>query len=501
MTQSLHIATATDTPGLPPRVGVGSVVAGKFRIERVLAEGGMGVIFAATHLQLDQPVAMKFLRREVGATADTLARFDREAKAAAQLKSEHVARVLDVGVAEDGTPYIVMEYLEGLNLNEVLEIMGSMEVSSVAEYGIQTCEGLAEAHARGIVHRDIKPDNLFLVERSGGWRTIKILDFGISKFGLPSAQNIATGIIMGSPCYMSPEQLRSTATVDHRTDIWSLGATLYELLTGKAAFDPALSLPELVEAILHQPSTPVRDLRPEVPASLAAVVDRCLAKDREGRFRSAAELAKALLPFAPARASGLAERAASMTPAFPDAIDQHPSERPTVISVSTTLPREPTDVPGDERRAKRRRAAFAFGSAGALLTLTLVVSLRGSRPTEARRQAEAPGLAVPTGLAKLPDPVRPSETVEITPPVEAPITPEKPSAPTTRATTTAATDLSTRTASAGRTVAPVSSGRPSKRPAAAPAASETPSAAGQVGPSGGRAPLRPIDTKNPFESP
>src|SRR5262249_37204880 len=158
--------------------------------------------------------------------------------------------------------------LEGLNLYEVLEILGTVDIPSAAEYAIQTCEGLAEAHALGIVHRDIKPENLFLVERSGGLRTIKILDFGISKLGLAAAQHIGTGMVVGSPCYMSPEQLRSTATVDHRADIWALGATLHELLTGKPAFDPSLRLTDLVQVILHEPVTPVRKLRPAVPEQL-----------------------------------------------------------------------------------------------------------------------------------------------------------------------------------------------------------------------------------------
>jgi serine/threonine protein kinase len=310
-------SNASDAPTSPLLARPGVVVAGKFRVERILAEGGMGVVVAATHIQLDRPVALKFLRADISANLEALARFTREAKAAAQLKSEHVAHVLDVGVTDDGTPYMVMEYLDGQSLYRVLQTQGPLSIASAADYAIQTCEGLAEAHARGIVHRDVKPDNLFLIERSPGWRSIKILDFGISKIPLTDANNIATGVIMGSPCYMSPEQLRSTATVDHRTDIWSLGATLYELLTDKAAFDASLTLPELVATILHKPPPSLPALRPDIPAELAAVIGRCLEKDREARFASAAELARALLPFAPERARSAAERAGSMAPAFP----------------------------------------------------------------------------------------------------------------------------------------------------------------------------------------
>jgi serine/threonine-protein kinase len=410
-------SNASDAPTTPLLVRAGTVVAGKFRVERVLAEGGMGVVVAATHLQLDRPVALKFLRADVSHNLEALARFTREAKAAAQLKSEYVAHVLDVGVTEDGTPYMVMEYLEGLSLYRVLQTHGPLGIASASEYAIQACEGLAEAHSRGIVHRDIKPDNLFLIERAPGWRSIKILDFGISKLALADPNNIATGVIMGSPCYMSPEQLRSTATVDHRTDIWSLGATLYELLTGKAAFDASLTLPELVATILHKTAIPVQTLRPAVPDGLAAVVDRCLAKDRELRFDSAAELAKALQPFATDRARSAVERAASMVPAFPisrregetaetqtraqvQALDTQsemhrvdqlmgisppqgvttnsglgtPSVTPTPLSMTNPPPAGTPEAPHSRRKTKQ--LVLVTWGLGALLVIALVAALR-----------------------------------------------------------------------------------------------------------------------------
>jgi serine/threonine-protein kinase len=296
-------------------LGPGAVVAGKYRVERTLAEGGMGVVVLARHIHLQQSVALKFLRGDVGTEWDALARFRGEAKAVAQLRSEHVAHVLDAGVTDDGVPYMVMEYLEGRSLARKLQIDGPLSVPLAVEYVIQACEGLAEAHARGIVHRDIKPYNLFLVEDAPGWGCVKIIDFGISKFAFSDTPNIVTGVIIGSPCYMSPEQLRSTASADHRSDLWSLGATLHELLVGKAAFDASQTLPELVTAILERPTPDLRELRPSVPEELSAIVAKCLAKDREARFQSAGEVAMALLPFAPARARVPAERAASMTPA------------------------------------------------------------------------------------------------------------------------------------------------------------------------------------------
>ena len=295
---------------------IGSIVADKFRIERVLAEGGMGLVVAATHIQLEQTVALKFFRGDLRSSGEPLLRFMREAKAAAQIKSEYVARVLDVGVTDDGTPYMVMEYLEGEGLEKVVA-RGPLPIRNAVEYAIQACEGLAEAHARGIVHRDIKPSNLFLTERSPGWRTIKILDFGISKVSLAQASNITTNLnlVMGTPCYMSPEQFQSAAGVDQSTDIWSLGSTLFEMLTGRPPFDPGLPLLALAESIVKREPPSLRELRPEVPPELVEAIARAMAKDRERRFPSAAGLAIALLPFAPGRAGATAERAAAITPA------------------------------------------------------------------------------------------------------------------------------------------------------------------------------------------
>ncbi len=292
---------------------VGQLIAGKYRVDRVLAEGGMGLVVAATHLHLDQPVALKLPRGEIITNSEALcARFTREARAAAQLKSEHVARVLDAGVTTDGSPYMVMEYLEGHSLAQLLEMNGRLDVESATEYAIQVCEGLAEAHARGIVHRDVKPDNLFLVERAPGRQIVKLIDFGISKISFAGKGNLETSMIMGSPCYMSPEQLRSTATVDHRTDLWSLGATLYELLAGKGPFDGTQPLADLFVSILERPAPNLREACPEIPEALSATIARCLERNREVRLQTAAELAMALLPFAPARARDTAERAASM---------------------------------------------------------------------------------------------------------------------------------------------------------------------------------------------
>jgi serine/threonine-protein kinase len=418
-----------------PLVRTGDIVSGKFRIERVLGQGGMGVVVAARHLQLDETVALKFLRAHATSDPDALARFTREARAAAKLKSEHVARVLDAAVADDGTPYIVMEYLEGRTLGRVLEDQGRLDVATTAEYAIQACEGLAEAHARGIVHRDIKPENLFLVERSQGWRVVKILDFGISKFDVArtaSDANISTQSMMGSPCYMSPEQLRSTASVDHRTDIWSLGATIFELLTGGTAYKAGQTLPQLITAILEEPTPRLIDVRPDVPADLSTVVARCMAKDRGQRYGSAAELALALLPFAPKRVRANVERAIAVTQATApssDAVrlwsDTPPSEgpaasRPPSIPVSGTLRSAtsgkgqqgienldtlaaPTKPVSQERAGSRvPRAALAIAVAGVLTVVAWRLAVREPSPAPPPRESSLPSAAARVDPVALP---------------------------------------------------------------------------------------------------
>ncbi len=301
-----------------PVVSPGEVVSGKFRVERIIGIGGMGVVVEATHLQLDERVALKFLQRSAMAMPEVVSRFAQEARAAVRLKSAHVARVIDVGTREDGVPYIVMEHLQGSDLGRVLAERGALPVAEAVEYVVQACEAVSEAHARGIIHRDLKPENLFLVQHEDGWQAVKVLDFGISKAALtgsaadPILASHRTTTLLGSPYYMSPEQLRATHEVDARADVWSLGATLFELLAATTAFDDSKQFTELVAEILEQPHRRLLDYRKDVSPELQEVVDRCLAKDRGARYQSAAELAMALLPFAPRRARVPVERALSL---------------------------------------------------------------------------------------------------------------------------------------------------------------------------------------------
>ncbi|RYZ64217.1 MAG: serine/threonine protein kinase, partial [Proteobacteria bacterium] len=240
---------------LPDGLAPGTLVAGKFRLERLLGEGGIGLVFAATHIELDERVALKFMRPEMMQNTDIVERFAQEARAAARLKTEHVARVLDVG-KHGATPFMVMELLQGRDMQRVVIDDGPMPFELAVELLIQACEALAEAHGRGIVHRDVKPENLFVVERDG-MQHLKVLDFGISKVALSGKisdvdlTSRRTVSIMGSPYYMSPEQIRSTRDVDHRADIWSLGASLFEATTGHTAFPDGREFTELMFDIVQ----------------------------------------------------------------------------------------------------------------------------------------------------------------------------------------------------------------------------------------------------------
>jgi serine/threonine-protein kinase len=288
------------------------VLAGKYRIERVLGAGGMGVVAAAYHLQLDQRIAIKFLLPEALNNPEAVARFSREARAAVKIRSEHVARVTDVGTLESGAPYMVMEFLEGIDLSEWVRLHGPLPIAQAAEFIVQACEAIAEAHSLGIIHRDLKPANLFVIRRADGTDSVKVLDFGISKLtnAASSGPDIAmtrTHTMMGSPLYMSPEQMASSRDVDAATDIWAIGATLFELLTGRAPFI-ADSIPQLCAMILQEPAPALRQFRPDAPEALQTVVARCLEKDRSRRYTNVAQLAHDLVAFGPERLKSSAER-------------------------------------------------------------------------------------------------------------------------------------------------------------------------------------------------
>jgi eukaryotic-like serine/threonine-protein kinase len=290
----------------------GQILAGKYRVERVLGSGGMGVVVAAWHLELEQRVAVKFLHPLALEREDTAERFRREARSAAKIRSEHVARVIDVGIMEGGIPYMVMEYLQGHDVSEEMSKVGMLPIADAIDFILQAVEALAEAHAAGIVHRDLKPANLFIAIRPDGTRIVKVLDFGISKslFGGSVAELslTRTSVLIGSPLYMSPEQMRSAKDVDTRTDIWSLGVILYEMITARPPYTGD-SIPALCAALLSDVPASMQTLRSDVPLALEDVIMRCLTKDRQQRFGTVSELARALAPFGSASSQLHVDRA------------------------------------------------------------------------------------------------------------------------------------------------------------------------------------------------
>ena len=289
----------------------------------------MGTIVVAHHELLDIQVAVKLLSPELLKYPQLVERFLREARAAARLKSDHVARVMDVGQLDDGQPYIVMELLEGEDLEQRLHRVGALHISQAVDFALQALEAMAHAHARGIVHRDLKPANLFVMTRPDGQEMIKVLDFGIAKLGdtsdagapgdAPPSSKKATArgprigkltadnAMLGSPSYMAPEQVRGGGDVDARADIWAIGVILYEMLTGQTAFvgDRA---DVIFGAVLRTDPKPVRALRRDVPEPLEGAIARCLRRDRGERFADVGEVAEALAPFASPEHQALAER-------------------------------------------------------------------------------------------------------------------------------------------------------------------------------------------------
>ncbi len=404
----------------------GEVIGGKFVIERVLGIGGMGVVVAAHHSHLEQTVAIKFLRRDAAQDEASVNRFLREARAVAALQSEHVVRVMDAGRLEDGLPYLVMEYLNGVDLDQVLVQRGRLPLEECLEYLLQSMEAVAEAHAAGIVHRDLKPSNLFLTTRSDGTRIVKVLDFGISKAldstGKQAVSLTATSMTLGSPLYMSPEQVRSSKSVDARTDIWALGVIAYELLAGIQPFE-AETVTSLCAKIVADEPEPLRSVRPDVSAAFEAVVMKCLEKNVANRYQSVGELATALRPFA--SADGLVSvnkitRLGGLRPTLASHQDGRISSPSPSASATPTPPLAAPAALSDPatgyaetvaswqttgtRRGRRAMAATA-GTVGAIALLIGIVVL-AKWPGASAKSSAAPTIAA--GMAV--EPLSPPKT-------------------------------------------------------------------------------------------
>jgi serine/threonine-protein kinase len=343
------------SPTAPSRAAtVGEVVAGRYRVERVLGRGGMAYVVAATELEHGTTVALKFLHPEILRDDEAVVRFEREGRTAAMIDSPYACRVLDVGVSPDHGPYLVMEYLEGDDLGAHVG-RARLAVADAAAFVIQACDALGCAHALGIVHRDLKPANLFLAHQPDGSALVKLLDFGISKIAAQSAERgeptlTPTMRLMGSIEYMSPEQMRSAKHVDHRTDVWALGAILFELLTGQTPFaGPGVNA--VVINIARAEPASLCGLRPDVPAALERVVVRCLQKELTERTSSVGRLALELRPFAPGFEPLVAAVVARCLP-FDSTLRAAP-ETPAA-GPSTPLAPQPSE-PNDDADATLRR--------------------------------------------------------------------------------------------------------------------------------------------------
>jgi tRNA A-37 threonylcarbamoyl transferase component Bud32 len=386
----------------------GDVIADKYRLCDTLGSGGMGRVYAAYHLMLDTKVALKFMHPHLLSDPVAVGRFAREARAAATLKSAHAARILDVDQLPSSELYIVMEYLEGSSLEMVAASGRGLPIADAVRHVLQACDALAEAHAQGIVHRDVKPANLFLTRGGSGPSMIKVLDFGLAKSMSAEAFVSGSPEALGTPKYMSPEQIRGARDVDARTDVWSIGVTLYELLAGRAAFDGhAASV--VFERILAGAFAPLRTHRPDVSPLLASVVDRCLARDRAARFASINDVAAALrmatarthsyVPPAPAPAAVPTHHAATLPSAGPPAPRVAapvalpfvaPSERPVAWTHRSAVDMVDVGVGGD--------GDGDGPNDGPTLFQTIIAALAGP----ALVGAVAAGVALFVGTAHLP---------------------------------------------------------------------------------------------------
>jgi serine/threonine-protein kinase len=422
-----------------PAVVPGAVIARKYRVERQLGRGGMGVVLEATHTGLGQRVAIKMLHGIApGQLREARARFQREARVAAQLTSDHIARVIDLGESEEGEPFLVMELLVGNDLDAELRARGAFPVQEAVDVILQACAGVAEAHAAGLVHRDLKPANLFVCRRragTGNAALVKVLDFGLSKVNDDSDVGLTqTEHAMGTPQYMSPEQTRSAKHVDARTDQHALALVLYELLTGRAAFEGETALGILVD-IRIKPAPHPRALRPELAPALDAAIVRALAKDPDERYADLAGFARAVEPFGGPQAAGWAQavEAAIATPSrlrYGDDASSEASEAseaqtqtspspspsprrpPSPPSVSDTAATQPM-IAGAPRPPARRRGPMvvtlaALGALATVVTVGLALRTTRDRGGDGMSAPEAPAtaaaavpqeaVAAPTGL-------------------------------------------------------------------------------------------------------
>jgi serine/threonine-protein kinase len=408
----VHPATGQEPEGAIVRIGT---VVDKYTIVRILGRGGMGTVYEARHSRLARRVAIKFLLPDFAANREVLRRFENEAKAAGGLEHPNLAAVTDFGRADDGSPYLVMEFLEGEDCAKLLSRQGSLAASRAANIVVQACRGLAVAHKATIVHRDLKPENLFVTDAGDGSDLIKVLDFGIAKLKVADAGvATGTGATFGTAYYMSPEQARGAGEVDPRTDVWSMGVVLYEMLAGRKPFLGEQFL-EVIHQILSFEPPPLATLRPDLPPRLVAVVESAMKKDLGQRLPSVVALAEALAPFVGARGAAESPRAAA-------AFEATLATPGTLVGVGVSgvggwpsLGARASVVAGEKSGVPATSAAASRGSLKVALTVGAVVVLVAAivlgvvrRPAEKTPSAGvAPPPASPTttaGTAPAPTP-------------------------------------------------------------------------------------------------
>ena len=403
----------------------------KYAVERVIGRGGMGTVYGARHVRLGHLVAIKALADELRVHPELVKRFEREARAASALSSPHAVRVHDIDQNEEGTPFFVMELLQGRDLANLVDTDGPQPVERAIRWLVEACDAIAEAHRLGIVHRDIKPSNLLLCD-SG---SIKVLDFGIAKRIVPDQQDVAltAGFVpLGTPAYMSPEQIRCAKDVDARTDIWSLGVTLYELVTGRPPYDH--EMPQAcIAAIIADPIPDPRCFA-DISDELAYVINKALAKDPAGRYQSVEELVLALAPFIEDMPhseqtpswkviTGARRQMAKSNPTLADDVILELRQQSGVEAKeihaeedrSEVRPREVTPAPMALRtsippRGRRVRSIVAMAAAAALGLVALVVTPRLTTPStvdNARVATSVGASAEPPRVVTAPPPPSP----------------------------------------------------------------------------------------------
>ena len=387
---------------------VGKTAGGKYRLVRLLGSGGMGEVYEAQHSAIGRRFAIKFLHPLLAGNTEIVARFQREAQAAGSLENENIAAVVDAGTADDGAPYLVMEYLEGEDLAHLLVRGGPLPVPRAAYIVIQACRGLAAAHGRGIVHRDLKPENLFICKRNDGSDLIKVLDFGIAKLhtGRVGTGLTQTGTTMGTPFYMSLEQARGAKEVDHRTDIYALGVILYEILSGSKPH-PGESYNEILYHVLSQEPAALDSIRSGLPSGLSAVVQKAMAREAADRYASVADLMEALIPFAGRAVTPLRSQVGLSV--VQGATIQSPVSLPAMaVSAPTAPPEKPATVP-----ARSRSRVLGWAAAAGVAVLLVALALLLGLHRDPRQQAVAPtppALSAPApipALAPVPAPAPP----------------------------------------------------------------------------------------------